>query len=44
MAFILRGVKLLGIDSVYCPNNRRIQTWLRIEKLLPATFMSENYA
>jgi acrylyl-CoA reductase (NADPH) len=30
MPFILRGVKLLGIDSVACPRERRLQVWTRL--------------
>ncbi|GGD52199.1 NADPH:quinone oxidoreductase family protein [Paenibacillus nasutitermitis] len=28
--FILRGVNLLGIDSVYCPMETRLKTWARL--------------
>ena len=35
MPFILRGVKLLGVDSVMCPTARRITAWNRLQKLLP---------
>ncbi len=28
--FILRGVKLLGIDSVMCPMDERLATWRRL--------------
>lgn len=28
--FILRGVNLLGIDSVYCPMEERLRTWNRL--------------
>src|SRR5699024_9124882 len=28
--FILRGVNLLGIDSVYCPMNQRKMVWERL--------------
>lgn len=28
--FILRGVNLLGIDSVFCPTPLRLQLWLRL--------------
>ncbi|HEY0104765.1 MAG TPA: MDR family oxidoreductase [Rhizomicrobium sp.] len=28
--FILRGISLLGIDSVHCPKPRRIQAWNRL--------------
>jgi len=38
MPFILRGVKLVGIDSVYCPYDRRLQAWQRLANLLPASF------
>ncbi len=37
--FILRGISLLGIDSVYCPYEKRVQIWeqiatdLRVDKL-----------
>ncbi len=30
MPFILRGVNLLGIDSVYCPAERRLRLWQRM--------------
>jgi acrylyl-CoA reductase (NADPH) len=33
--FILRGVKLYGIDSVMCPQPRRGQAWARLAKDLP---------
>jgi len=33
--FLLRGVNLLGIDSVMCPKNRRIAAWQRLEADLP---------
>jgi acrylyl-CoA reductase (NADPH) len=33
--FLLRGVNLLGIDSVMCPAPRRIDTWQRIPVDLP---------
>jgi acrylyl-CoA reductase (NADPH) len=29
-AFILRGVSLLGIDSVHCPKERRLEAWRRL--------------
>jgi acrylyl-CoA reductase (NADPH) len=32
MPFILRGVQLLGVDSVNCPMPRRIQAWARLAK------------
>ncbi len=33
--FLLRGVNLLGIDSVMCPMPRRLQAWQRIVRDLP---------
>lgn len=32
--FILRGVTLAGIDSVMCPNEKRLQAWDQIAKLI----------
>lgn len=37
MPFILRGVRLLGVDSVMCPNPRRSIAWARLAKELPAS-------
>ncbi len=28
--FILRGVTLAGVDSVYCPRPQRIEAWTRL--------------
>lgn len=33
--FILRGVNLLGIDSVYCPQEYREEVWERLAEDLP---------
>jgi acrylyl-CoA reductase (NADPH) len=33
--FLLRGVNLLGIDSVMCPISRRIAAWNRLRTDLP---------
>ena len=33
--FIIRGVNLLGIDSVMCPKDKRIVAWGRLSKELP---------
>ncbi|WP_119461824.1 MDR family oxidoreductase [Rhodospirillaceae bacterium SYSU D60014] len=33
--FLLRGVNLLGIDSVMCPTERRKQAWARLVQDLP---------
>jgi len=37
--FILRGVNLLGIDSVRVSNQRRRQIWARLARDLPATVL-----
>jgi acrylyl-CoA reductase (NADPH) len=34
MPFILRGVKLVGIDSVHCPKPRRLAAWERLARHL----------
>lgn len=34
--FLLRGVNLLGIDSVMCPTPRRMEAWNRLQSDLPA--------
>ena len=33
--FLLRGVRLIGVDSVLCPNERRLDAWKRIITDLP---------
>ena len=35
LPFILRGVSLLGIDSVMCPEDRRFEAWQRLSTQLP---------
>ena len=35
LPFILRGVRIWGIDSVFCPAERRAQAWARLAKDLP---------
>lgn len=37
--FILRGVTLAGIDSVYCPRDEREQAWRRLATDLPPTLL-----
>jgi acrylyl-CoA reductase (NADPH) len=37
MPFLLRGVNLLGIDSVMCPNEQRREAWARLSADLPTT-------
>jgi acrylyl-CoA reductase (NADPH) len=36
LPFILRGVSLLGVDSVMCPAELRALAWARLERDLPA--------
>ena len=33
--FLLRGVNLLGIDSVHCPTEKRVAVWKRVASDLP---------
>jgi putative YhdH/YhfP family quinone oxidoreductase len=35
LPFILRGVSLLGVDSVMCPEDRRFEAWQRLSTQLP---------
>jgi acrylyl-CoA reductase (NADPH) len=37
--FLLRGVNLLGIDSVMCPMPRRIEAWHRLQSDLPLALL-----
>jgi acrylyl-CoA reductase (NADPH) len=39
--FLLRGVNLLGIDSVMCPQERRRAAWVRLVKDLPMERLDE---
>lgn len=41
MPFILRNVRLQGIDSVMTPAPRRIEAWKRLLKVLPAAFYQQ---
>lgn len=41
MPFILRNVRLQGVDSVMCPVPRRKAAWQRIARDLPASVMDE---
>lgn len=41
MPFILRNVRLQGVDSVYFPAEKRAQIWQRLLKLLPETFYQQ---
>ena len=38
--FLLRGVNLLGIDSVMCPFEKRVQAWGRLDELLNRDVLS----
>jgi acrylyl-CoA reductase (NADPH) len=42
--FILRGVTLAGVDSVYAPVEKRLEAWSRLSELLPAEMLSANTA
>jgi acrylyl-CoA reductase (NADPH) len=35
LPFILRGVRLLGVDSVMCPSDTRFEAWQRLSTQLP---------
>ena len=41
MPFILRGVSLLGIDSVMCPARQRDEAWTRLANDLPVDLLDE---
>ncbi|MFK8069063.1 MAG: MDR family oxidoreductase [Gammaproteobacteria bacterium] len=41
MPFILRGVSLLGIDSVACPIERRIEAWKRLRTDIPTETLTQ---
>ncbi len=41
MPFILRNVRLQGVDSVMCPVDRRQQAWQRLQTELPAKALGE---
>ncbi|KUI98281.1 acrylyl-CoA reductase (NADPH) [Vibrio sp. MEBiC08052] len=41
MPFILRNVRLQGVDSVSCPRDRRIAAWGKIAELLPASYFEQ---
>jgi NADPH:quinone reductase-like Zn-dependent oxidoreductase len=44
MPFILRGVKLIGIDSVQCPLPEREDAWRKLAALLPDGLPGEGIA
>jgi len=39
--FLLRGVNLLGIDSVMCDYDKRIRAWARLAEILPRDKLAE---
>lgn len=41
MPFILRGVSLIGIDSVNCPSHTRIDAWHRLGQVFPEGLPAE---
>lgn len=41
MPFILRNVRLQGVDSVQTPAARRIEAWKRLVKTVPASFYQQ---
>lgn len=41
MPFILRGVNLLGVDSVACPFEKRTKAWQQLAELLPASYYTD---
>jgi acrylyl-CoA reductase (NADPH) len=41
MPFILRNVRLQGIDSVMCPREKRIKAWEQLATLLPESFYDQ---
>lgn len=42
MPFILRNVRLQGVDSVMTPHPRRAEAWKRLAGLLPASFYQQS--
>lgn len=41
MPFILRGIRLQGVDSVYCPPEVRVEAWQRLLELTPASYFEQ---
>lgn len=41
MPFILRNVRLQGVDSVNCPREKRIAAWEKLVELLPASYFEQ---
>ena len=42
MPFILRNVRLQGVDSVMTPAERRAEAWERLARDLPASFYEQS--
>ncbi|WP_387467169.1 MDR family oxidoreductase [Photorhabdus sp. RM323S] len=42
MPFILRNVRLQGVESVTVPSTKRSAVWQRLQKLLPASFYQQS--
>lgn len=41
MPFILRNVRLQGVDSVACPTEKRIAAWEKLAELLPESYFDQ---
>jgi acrylyl-CoA reductase (NADPH) len=41
MPFILRNVRLQGIDSVSCPIEKRVAAWKKLSQLLPQSYFEQ---
>ncbi len=41
MPFILRNVRLQGVDSVSCPFEKRMAAWQKLAQLLPASYFDQ---
>ncbi|GAL16145.1 alcohol dehydrogenase [Vibrio astriarenae] len=41
MPFILRNVRLQGVDSVSCPTDKRIAAWEKLVELLPESYFEQ---
>ncbi len=41
MPFILRNVRLQGVDSVNCPSEKRIAAWNKLVDILPASYFDQ---
>ncbi|CAM2952496.1 MDR family oxidoreductase [Vibrio diazotrophicus] len=41
MPFILRNVRLQGVDSVSCPFEKRVAAWEKLAELLPASYFEQ---